>query len=117
MDLAQLNESSYGGKIKNEEKESDEKIEEEKLEMTTVNGKKVPKFAADGKGPNDLMKDKKDSKEKSEKESKEESEEESDKDLSNVPPQLRKHVKNSMKESRIMKIIKQEIRKQLKERN
>lgn len=86
--------------------------EEEDLEMTTVNGKKVPKFAADGKGKNDLKKGKKDN------ESDEEENEKSkgDKDVSKVPKQLQQHVKNSMKESRMMKIIKQEILKQLKER-
>jgi hypothetical protein len=34
------------------------KVSEGGLPMTTVNGKKVPKFAADGKGPNDVAKDK-----------------------------------------------------------
>ena len=29
------------------------------LAMTTINGRKVPAFAADGKGPNDLAKKKK----------------------------------------------------------
>ena len=125
MDLAQLNESSCGGERKDEQKKSEEDLKEEKLEMTTVDGKKVPKFAADGEGENDLMKGKKDSKEEPEEESDKEEgdkeksddkeEQDSDKDLSKVPPQLRKHVAKSMKESRIMKIIKNEIRRQLKE--
>jgi hypothetical protein len=33
-------------------------VKEGGLPMTTVNGKKVPKFAADGSGPNDVAKDK-----------------------------------------------------------
>jgi hypothetical protein len=102
---------------RDDKKDHDEKkpvVKEEDLEMTTVDGKKVPKFAADGKGANDLKKGNKkeedDDKEDSEKEEK------SDEDLSKVPPQLRKHVaKKKQNESRIMKIIKQEIRKQLKE--
>ena len=55
---------------------------------------------------------KKDSKDKSEKES----EEDSDQDLSNVPPQLRKHVakKKGMSESRLRKIIRKVITNELK---
>ena len=44
-------------------------------------------------------------------------EEKSDKDLSKVPPQLRKHVAKSMKESRMMRTIKNEIRRQIAELN
>jgi len=87
-------------------------VKEEELEMTTVDGKKVPKFAADGKGKNDLKKGKKEN----ESDDEENEDSEGDKDLSKVPKQLQQHVKNSMKESRMMKIIKQEILKQLKER-
>ena len=91
MDLSMLKEAEY--------KKDDEKPDED--------GDGVPDYADKKPGKDDNEKDE---------ESEEESAEESDKDLSNVPPQLRQHVKNSMKESRNMKIIKQEIRKQLKER-
>jgi hypothetical protein len=40
------------------EEEDEESLEEAKLPMKTVNGKKVPAFAADGKGKNDLQKEK-----------------------------------------------------------
>jgi hypothetical protein len=41
-----------------EEEMEEESLEEAKLPMKTVNGKKVPAFAADGKGKNDLEKEK-----------------------------------------------------------
>jgi hypothetical protein len=40
------------------EEEDEESLEEAKLPMKTVNGRKVPAFAADGKGKNDLQKEK-----------------------------------------------------------
>ncbi len=103
-------------------KDHDEKkpvVKEEELEMTTVDGKKVPKFAADGKGANDLKKDSsKDKKEKEPEEDKEggEDKKEGSKDLSKVPPQLRKHVAKKMKESRFYKLVKEEVLKQLRKK-
>ena len=120
MDLAQLNESSCGGKRKNEENLKEEVKEYSEDEAN----KKFKKIIKDGPGDMSIghmengdtemfkMKDKKDSKEEPEEES---DKEEGDKDLSQVPKQLQKHVAKSMKESRIMTIIKNEIRKQLKE--
>ena len=74
MDEAELDEVSRGEYIKqqdtNAEKSGKQKfnafgqtfdtdeIDEGGLPMTTVNGKKVPKFAADGQGANDLAKKK-----------------------------------------------------------
>ena len=105
---------------RDDEKKHDKKkpvVNEEDLEMTTVNGKKVPKFAADGKGKNDLKKDKK------ENESDDEKSKESDEDKKKfkpkkgvLPPQFAEKKKEAKNESRMMKIIKNEIRKQLKER-
>jgi hypothetical protein len=46
------------GKPGVEEEMEEESLEEAKLPMKTVNGKKVPAFAADGKGKNDLEKEK-----------------------------------------------------------
>ena len=120
MDLAQLNESSCGGKRKNEANLKEEVKEYSEDEAN----KKFKKIIKDGPGDMSIghmengdtemfkMKDKKDSKEEPEEES---DKEEGDKELSQVPKQLQKHVAKSMKESRIMTIIKNEIRKQLKE--
>ena len=85
-----------------------------------------PDVDGDGNRDEDITKAQKDKKEKEsgkksedseEKEEKsEESEEESDKDLSKVPPQLRKHVakKKGMSETRLRRIIRQAIRNELK---
>ena len=85
-----------------------------------------PDVDKDGDRDEDITKAQKDKKEKEsgkksedseEKEEKsEESEEESDKDLSKVPPQLRKHVakKKGMSESRLRQIIRKAIRNELK---
>ena len=136
MNLKNLNEG--------EEKDEEKLKEAEKPDFPDVDG--------DGDKEESISKAQKDKekKEAGEKEDSDDKEEEkSDKDLSKVPPQLRKHVAKSMKEadeaeeetpgrkqvsaekrkkphrkqkkekqneSRIMKIIKQEIRKQLKER-
>ena len=98
----------------NKEKEEDKLEEAEKPDFPDVDG--------DGDKEEPISKAQEDKKEKesgkkedSEEKSDEEGEEKSDKDLSKVPPQLRKHVGKSMKESRMMKIIKNEIRKQIKE--
>ena len=120
MDLTKLNESSCGGKRKNEVN-----LKEEVKEYSKDAAKeRYKKIIPDGPGGFSIghlkngdtemfkMKDKKDSKEEPEEES---DKEEGDKDLSQVPKQLQKHVAKSMKESRIMTIIKNEIRKQLKE--
>lgn len=90
-------------------KDKDEEMEEEKKKMVKgPDGKMVPDYAADGKGANDLKKGKSDKEEaedeSEEKKSDDNEEKESDdkdgnKDLSKVPPQLRKHVAKSMKES------------------
>jgi hypothetical protein len=97
----------------NKEKKEDELEEAEKPDFPDVDG--------DGDKEESISKAQKDKKAKesgkkgdSEEKPDEEGEEESDKDLSKVPPQLRKHVAKSMKESRTMKMIKNEIRKQLK---
>ena len=45
-----------------DEEDDEEAVAEGKMPMKTVDGKKVPAFAADGKGKNDLSKDKKDDK-------------------------------------------------------
>ena len=97
----------------NKEKEEDKLEEAEKPDFPDVDG--------DGDKEEPISKAQKDkkAKESGKKEDDderpdEEGEEESDKDLSKVPPQLRKHVAKSMKESRAMKMIKNEIRKQLK---
>ena len=60
----------------------------------------VPDYACDGEGEGDL---KSDSGEKEEKEGGKEKK--SEKDLSKVPPQLRKHMKKKMSESQIREII------------
>ena len=91
----------------NKEKEEDKLDEAEKPDFPDVDG--------DGDKEEPISKAQKDKKEKeSGKKEESEDEEESDKDLSKVPPQLRKHVAKSMKESRLMKMIKNEIRNQLK---
>ncbi len=108
----------FGFKMKlkalNESKEKDENEksvnEEDENKKPDEDGDGVPDYADKKPGEDDNKEsgDKKDSKDGKEK---------SGKDLSKVPPQLRKHVaKKKQNESRIMKIIKQEIRKQLKER-
>jgi len=72
-----------------EQKISEEEVVEEADKMPDKNKDGIPDYAQDGKGKNDLGKakdvdddDKKD----------DDKEEKSDKDLSKVPPQLRKHV-------------------------
>ena len=97
----------------NKEKEEDKLDEAEKPDFPDVDG--------DGDKEEPISKAQKDKKEKEsgkkkDSEEKEESDddEKSDKDLSKVPPQLRKHVGKSMKESRLRKMIKNEIRNQLK---
>ena len=70
--------------------------------MPDENKDGIPDYAQDGKGAKDLGKAKGvdgDSKDKDDKEEK------SDKDLSKVPPQLRKHMKKKMSESQIREII------------
>jgi len=70
-------------------KEEDD-LEEEKMPDKNKDG--IPDYAQDGKGANDLGKAKgADSDDKEEKED-DDKKEKSDKDLSKVPPQLRKHV-------------------------
>ena len=70
-------------------KEEDD-LEEEKMPDKNKDG--IPDYAQDGKGANDLGKAKgTDSDDKEEKED-DDKKEKSDKDLSKVPPQLRKHV-------------------------
>ena len=74
MDETELDEVSRGEYIKQQDTAAEksgkqkfnafgqtfdtDEIDEGGLPMTTVNGKKVPKFAADGQGPNDLAKKK-----------------------------------------------------------
>ena len=74
---------------------------EEGEKMPDKNNDGIPDFAQDGKGANDLGKakgaDSADEKEKKGDDKKEKSE----KDLSNVPPQLRDSVAKKMKESKI----------------
>lgn len=132
MNLAQLNESSCGGKRKNEANLKEEVKEYSEDEAN----KKFKKITKDGPGDMSIghmengdtemfkMKDKKDSKEDAE-----EVEEDLDKLKGGLKDYMKKKAgekdskekpkedKKEMKESRIMKIIKQEIRKQLKERN
>ena len=95
------------------------------MDLGLLTEEKKPDFPdVDGDGDREepiskAQKDKKEKEEKGEDEESEESEEESDKGLSKVPPQLRQHVakkKEKKNESRLIKIIKNEIRKQLKER-
>jgi hypothetical protein len=109
MNLKALNE----GKEKEEEK-----LEEaEKPDFPDVDGdgdKEEPISKAQ-KDKKEKESGKKEDSEEEEEKSDKEGEEKSDKDLSKVPPQLRKHVAKSMKESRLMKIIKQEIIKQMNE--
>ena len=77
-------------------RDDDEELDEEKMPDKNKDG--IPDYAQDGKGANDLGKAKgADSKDKDE-----DGDEKSDKDVSKVPPQLRKHVKGKMKESRVM---------------
>ena len=72
----------------------DEELDEEAKKMVKCGDKgMVPDYACDGKGEDDL---KSDSGEKEEKEGGKQ--EKSEKDLSKVPPQLRKHVKSKMDE-------------------
>jgi hypothetical protein len=79
----------------------DEELDEAEKKMVKCGDKgMVPDYACDGKGEDDL---KSDSGEKEEKEGGKE--EKSDKDLSKVPPQLRKHMKKKMSESQIREII------------
>ena len=109
MNLKALNE----GKEKEEEK-----LEEaEKPDFPDVDGdgdKEEPISKAQ-KDKKEKESGKKEDSEEEEEKSDKEGEEKSNKDLSKVPPQLRKHVAKSMKESRLMKIIKQEIIKQMNE--
>jgi len=75
---------------------------EEGEKMPDKNKDGIPDYAQDGKGAKDLGKAKNvddDSKDEDDKEEK------SDKDLSKVPPQLRKHVKGKMNEAQIRRII------------
>ena len=75
---------------------------EEGEKMPDENKDGIPDYAQDGKGAKDLGKAKGvdgDSKDEDGKEEK------SDKDLSKVPPQLRKHMKKEMSESQIRQII------------
>ena len=79
----------------------EEELDEEAKKMVKCGDKgMVPDYACDGKGEGDL---KSDSGEKEEKEGGKE--EKSEKDLSKVPPQLRKHMKKKMSESQIREII------------
>jgi hypothetical protein len=79
----------------------DEKVDEAEKKMVKCGDKgMVPDYACDGKGEGDL---KSDSGEKEEKEGGKEKK--SEKDLSKVPPQLRKHMKKKMSESQIREII------------
>ena len=73
-----------------------------------------PDVDGDGDKDEDITKAQKDKKEKESGKKAEDSEEESDKDLSKVPPQLRKHVKGKMSESRLRQIIRKAIRNELK---
>jgi hypothetical protein len=99
---------------RDDKKDHDEKkpvVKEEDLEE--ADKPDFPDVDGDGDKEESISKAQEDKKKKDS----EGKEEKSDKDLSKVPPQLRKHVaKKKQNESRIMKIIKQEIRKQLKER-
>jgi hypothetical protein len=93
-------------------------LKEAKEKMPDENNDGIPDYAQDGKGKNDLKKGKKsdEDSESEESEESEEKEEKSDKDLSKVPPQLRKHVakKKGMSESRLRQIIRKAIRNELK---
>ena len=85
---------------------------EEGEKMPDKNKDGIPDYAQDGKGANDLGKAKgadDDSKEEDEKEEK------SDKDMSKVPPQLRKHVKGKMDETKLRAYIRKLIQESLKE--
>jgi hypothetical protein len=108
-----------------------EDIEEEKMPDKNKDG--IPDYAQDGKGANDSGKAKgADSDDKEEKED-EDKDENSDKDLSKVPPQLRKHVAkkkvdeneltdikkkqssiNGLNENRLMNVNKELMRRLLK---
>jgi len=101
---------------RDDKKDHDDKkpvVKEEDLEMTTVDGKKVPKFAADGKGKNDLKDDKKSEEDSEESEDSEDNEGKFKPKKGVVPPQFQKKEKKN--ESRMMKIIRNTIREQLKE--
>jgi len=115
MDLKALNESSCGGKRKNEalgdgkiDPDDDEKAGLKSADPTKVSRGDVAAEKGGARGPG-----------KKGEESEEESEEKgkSKTKKGKEPEHLRKarEKKKSMKESRLMKIIKQEIRKQLKE--
>lgn len=111
-------------------KEEDD-LEEEKMPDKNKDG--IPDYAQDGKGANDLGKAKgADSDDKEEKED-DDKKEKSDKDLSKVPPQLRKHVAkkkvdeneltdikkkqssiNGLNENRLMNVNKELMRRLLK---
>jgi len=82
---------------------------EEGEKMPDKNKDGIPDYAQDGKGANDLGKAKgadDDSKEEDEK---------SDKDMSKVPPQLRKHVAKKMDEAKLRSYIRKLIKESLKE--
>ena len=80
----------------------EEELEEEKMPDKNKDG--IPDYAQDGKGANDLGKAKgADSDDKEEKED-DDKEEKSEKDLSKVPPQLRKHVAKKMDENELVNI-------------
>ena len=86
---------------------------EEGEKMPDENEDGIPDYAQDGKGAKDLGKAKgsgDDSKDEDEKEEK------SDKDMSKVPPQLRKHVKSKMDEAKLRAYIRKLIKESLKER-
>ena len=101
-------------------KDHDEKkpvVKEEELDEAAKPD--FPDVDGDGDRKEPISKAQKDKKEKgSEKEDKEddgEEKKEGSKDLSKVPPQLRKHVGKKMKESRFYKLVKEEVLKQLEE--
>lgn len=85
---------------------------EEGEKMPDKNKDGIPDYAQDGKGANDLGKAKgADGGSKKE----DEKEEKSDKDMSKVPPQLRKHVKSKMDETKLRAYIRKLIQESLKE--
>ncbi len=91
------------GKTINEEEED----LEEAAKMPDKNRDGIPDYAQDGKGANDLGKAKDtDSEEKDDDDKKEES----DKDMSKVPPQLRKHVAGKKKNESMVQTPEQENR-------
>jgi hypothetical protein len=88
-------------KKKKGSKDSEDKEETNEEKMPDENKDGIPDYAQDGKGKNDLGKTKgaKDDDKDDKKEEGEDKEEKSDKDLSKVPPQLRKHMEKKKNEN------------------